>query len=275
MQQQRFEQKYLVTEETALRIRDFVRTHLDLDENGAGKPDFSYPVHSLYLDSASLETYWATVNGTKNRFKLRLRFYDNNPSSPVFFEIKRRMNNCTIKQRGGVRQCFVPLLLAGQMPEPGHLVSQDPQQMVALQNFCNLMEDLKATPNIHIGYQREAWVHPDNNSVRVTMDRHVGALLRTEAQFDTRMDNPRLLFGQTVILEAKFTERFPAWFREMARIFGLTQGTAAKYCEGVAAVGNSTFARGPGANWNRPDGVEPDIRTGRLTVESAERARTI
>lgn len=264
MQQQRFEQKYLVTEETALRIRDFVRTHLDLDENGLGKLDLSYSVHSLYLDSATLETYWATVNGNKNRFKLRLRFYDNDPASPVFFEIKRRINNCTSKQRGGVRQCFVSLLLAGQMPEAGHLVSKEPRQLVALQGFCRLMENLQATPKLRISYLREAWVHPENNSVRVTMDRHVGAWPQMEAQFDPRMENPRRPFGQKVILEAKFTNRFPEWFREMVRIFGLTQGTAAKYCEGVAAVGESVFARAPEPAEHSPDGSESDIRTGRL-----------
>src|SRR4051794_30791922 len=89
----RFELKYLVYEETALRIRDFVRQYLELDEFGIGKADSSYPVHSLYLDSKSLEIYWRTVNGDKNRYKLRLRYYNDDPDTPVFFEIKRRMNN--------------------------------------------------------------------------------------------------------------------------------------------------------------------------------------
>src|SRR5437867_6946366 len=104
MQTSRFEQKYIIAEETALRIRDFVRAYLELDENGVGKPEFSYPVHSLYLDSDGLSTYWATINGNKNRYKLRLRFYSESPGAPIFFEIKQRMNNCIRKQRGGVRR---------------------------------------------------------------------------------------------------------------------------------------------------------------------------
>ena len=70
----RFEQKYITTEETALQIRDYVRAHLELDEHAVGKPNFSYPVHSLYLDSHDLKLYWATINGDKNSFKMRLRF---------------------------------------------------------------------------------------------------------------------------------------------------------------------------------------------------------
>src|SRR6185436_1754616 len=100
LQASRFELKYIITEEIALKVRDFVQAYLDLDENCVGKPNFSYPVHSLYLDSDALFLYWSTINGDKNRYKLRLRFYNNNPETPVFFEIKRRMNNCILKQRG-------------------------------------------------------------------------------------------------------------------------------------------------------------------------------
>lgn len=243
MQQQRFEQKYLISEETALEVRDFVRSHLDVDENGEGKPNLAYPVHSLYLDSDTLITYWATINGDKNRFKLRLRFYDHHPESPVFFEIKRRMNNCIMKQRGGVRQSFVDWLLAGHLPEKEHLVTKDPKQLVALQSFCRLMQNIHAKPKLHIGYQREAWVHADNNSVRVTMDRHVCALPQFATRFITQMENPWLPFGKSVILELKFTNRFPEWFGELVRIFGLVQQSAAKYCEGVIAVGESRLSQ--------------------------------
>ncbi len=117
MQRQRFEQKYMLDEEQARIIREFIATHLELDENGVGKPNFSYPVHSLYLDSPELYTFWTTINGDKNRYKLRLRFYNDRPDSPVFFEIKRRMNNCILKQRGGVHKQAVERLLRGQLPD--------------------------------------------------------------------------------------------------------------------------------------------------------------
>src|SRR5438045_9275038 len=104
MQQSRFELKYLISENTAQRVRDFVRCYLDMDEYSVGRPNYSYPVHSLYLDSDDLTLYWQTINGNKNRYKLRLRYYSTNPETPVFFEIKRRMNNCIMKQRGGVKQ---------------------------------------------------------------------------------------------------------------------------------------------------------------------------
>src|SRR5262250_2527212 len=132
MQQSRFELKYLIAEETALLVRDFVRSYLEMDEYSVGRPNYSYPVHSLYVDSDDLRIYWETINGNKNRYKLRLRYYSTHPDSPVFFEIKRRMNNCILKQRGGVRQDAVDWLLAGHLPEASHLVSKDPKQFSAL-----------------------------------------------------------------------------------------------------------------------------------------------
>ena len=138
LQAQRFELKYILSEDTALAVRDFVSSYLEIDEFGATLPQFSYPVHSLYLDSPDMKLYKSTINGDKNRFKLRLRFYENRPDAPVFFEIKRRMNNTISKQRGGVRRDAVDSLLAGHLPSPAHLVSKEPKQLLALQNFCRI-----------------------------------------------------------------------------------------------------------------------------------------
>src|SRR6266576_5139235 len=241
MQQQRCELKYIIKEDVALAVRDFVSGYLEIDEYGATLPDLSYPVHSLYLDSEDLHLYQTTINGDKNRFKLRLRFYDNRSEAPIFFEIKRRMNNIISKQRGGVRRDAVDWLLAGHLPEPAHLVSRDPRQQVALQNFCKLTHDIRASPKAHIAYLREAWISLRDNSVRVTLDRAVRCEPEPLAHLGTRMDNPVAVFGKEVVLELKFTDRFPDWFKQLVRVFGLIQCGAAKYVDGVTMVGEYRF----------------------------------
>ncbi|MCF7669436.1 MAG: polyphosphate polymerase domain-containing protein [Verrucomicrobia bacterium] len=243
LQAQRFELKYIIREDVAEAISDFVRSYLELDEFGEGKPDLSYPVHSLYLDSDQLALYWHTLNGTKNRFKLRVRYYSEAPDAPAFFEIKRRMNNCIMKQRGGVRREAVPLLLKGQLPEPEHLVADSPKYMVAVQRFCFLLAYINARPMTHVGYQREAWISRGDNSVRVTLDRHVGSEPDFLGKMETDMRTPVYPFGDNVILELKFTDRHPTWFREMVRVFGLMQCGAAKYAEGVNAIGEEKLRR--------------------------------
>ena len=241
MQQQRFELKYIIKEDVARAVRDFVSGYLEIDEYGATLPNFSYPVHSLYLDSDDLHLYQTTINGDKNRFKLRLRFYDNRSEAPIFFEIKRRMNNIISKQRGGVRRDAVDWLLAGHLPEPAHLVSRDPRQQVALQNFCRLAQDIRAKPRAHVAYLREAWISPRDNSVRVTLDRAVRCEPEPLGHLSTRMDKPVLVFGTEVVLELKYTDRFPDWFKPLVQVFGLMQCGAAKYVDGVTKAGEYRF----------------------------------
>ena len=236
MQQSRFELKYIIDEETALKVRDFVKCYIDFDEYSVGKPNFSYPVHSLYLDSDDLKLYWETINGNKNRYKLRLRYYDTSPKSPVFFEIKRRMNNCIMKQRGGVRQEFVAYLLSGHLPREEHLLSKAPKQMVALQRFCELVNRIHAKPKVHIYYMREAYVSSDDQ-VRVTIDRNVYGEENLNTSIKTEMKNPVLRFEDQVILELKFTGRFPNWFRELVRMAHVMQCGAAKYVESIQGLG--------------------------------------
>jgi len=250
MQKQRFELKYLISEETALMVRDFVRSYLDFDEYSVGKPNYSYPVHSLYIDSDRLTLYWDTINGNKNRYKLRLRYYSTHPDAPVFFEVKRRHNNTIAKQRGGVRQECVPLLLGGHLPQQDHLVSKNPSGLVALQTFCSLAHDLHAKPRVHIFYMREAYVS-DDDQVRVTIDRRVMGDANLNYSIKTDMPNGHLTFPGDVILELKFTNRFPDWFRELVRIFGVMQCGAAKYCECVQAIGFNTL-KAIGPVYNEP-----------------------
>ena len=243
MQQQRFELKYIIKEGIARAVRDFVSSYLEIDEYGATQANFSYPVHSLYLDSDRLLLYQSTINGDKNRYKLRLRFYDNRPDAPVYFEVKRRMNNTIAKQRGGVRRDAVDWLIAGHLPEPAHLVSKDPRQLFALQRFCQLMHDVHARPKAHVAYCREAWISRNDNSIRVTMDREIKCEPDPSTRLITKMDNPAFVFGNDVVLELKFTSRFPDWFRELTRVFGLMQCGAAKYVDGVTLIGQDRVNR--------------------------------
>ena len=265
LQAQRFELKYLIENDTALRMRDFVRGYLELDEFGVGWPDLAYPVHSLYFDSDVLHTHHASINGTKNRFKLRLRYYDDKPQTPVFFEVKARVDNCILKQRCGVRREAVGLLAAGQLPEMEFLLSREPRHMAALQRFNLLMLQLNARPKAHNNYSREAWVSPHDNSVRVTFDRNIRIEPWFRAQAVVDMVNPVPVFPGIVVLELKFTDRFPNWFRELVRAFNLMQFSSAKYSEGVLCLGEHRFHDGDKAL----DGVDlvayPELAKIRVT----------
>jgi len=236
MQRQRFELKYLLEESTALNLRDFVQTHLEFDEASVGKPNFSYRVNSLYLDSDKLYTFWDWVNSNRNRFKLRMRFYDARPDTPVFLEIKRRVHGCILKQRCAIRKQAAHLVLEGQMPPLEDVFSREPKYLVALEGFTTLVARLHAEPKALVTYLREAYVALDNEDVRVTLDREVRIAPCPKLDFSLNLNEYVQPFGDRVILELKFNNRFPNWFNEMVHRFGLTRGAAAKYCEGMASL---------------------------------------
>jgi hypothetical protein len=235
-QAQRFELKYLIREETAQAVRRYISCYLKPDEFAATLPNYSYPVHSLYLDSPDLSTYQAVQNGEKNRFKLRIRYYQDNDAT-VYFEIKRRTNEVISKMRAKVRREAVQPLLNGQAPQLRHLASPDGRQLVALQEFCRLMQRLRATPRSHVAYQREAWMSAINNSMRVTFDRQVQCEPEFASTLKTGLGEAVAPFANKVILELKFVDRLPNWCGEMVRLLGLVRGGAPKYAHGVAALG--------------------------------------
>jgi SPX domain protein involved in polyphosphate accumulation len=250
IQKQRYELKYVIPEHTALQIRDFVRCYLDMDQNGTLDGDLSYPVHSLYLDSPGMALYRSTINGDKNRIKLRIRFYNERPETPVFLEIKRRMNNIISKKRIGIPRRLIQAVLSGEILEHGNaddnsspgLENLNSYEQDALLEFSERVNALEAHPVSHVAYRREAWTHSDSNAVRVTMDRHVRCEADLEARLSTTMQKPTLVFGDWVILELKFTDRFPNWFRELVEVFNLAQCGAAKYVDGVTLMGQDQVA---------------------------------
>lgn len=233
LQKQRFEFKYHLNPDIALAVRDFVSSYLELDEYGATQPNFSYPVHSLYLDSRNFQTYQDTINGERNRYKLRIRFYEKEKNAPVYFEIKRRYNSVIAKKRAKVKAESAPRLAAGFFARPEDLAENTAENLEAMNYISERINLINARPSVHVSYMREAWVADGTNKIRVTMDRNVLSEPVQEIRLNHEMRHPVSVFGNTVILELKFTDRYPEWFKTLVQIFGLRQESAAKYVDGL------------------------------------------
>lgn len=241
MQSSRFELKYLITEACARNIRDFVRSHLELDEHAdPTRLHSAYPISSLYLDTNSLELYEQTCRGLKNRFKLRIRFYDDLHDSPVFLEIKSRQTDVIRKQRACMSREGARLLLEGGLPGNEHLMSANGSLVAnaaALQQFHGLCRSIGADGVVYVSYLREAYVSPESDQIRVTFDREL-----TSAPFDSNMGlamprRPSPVKLDRVILELKFTDRFPHWMHDLVQTFNLSRCSVPKYCHCIETLG--------------------------------------
>jgi len=239
LQNNRFEFKYVIDEQRARAMRDYIRGYVEPDEHVQDLRNCSYPVHSLYLDAPTLVLYRQTTLGLKNRFKLRIRFYDAVPTHPAFLEIKRRLNDAIRKERAAITRAGVDRLLKGRPLAPSALVpaNGNGRAGAALERFCHLVEELGAQPAAYVSYVREAYVSPGSEQLRVTFDRQIRG-----TAFDWRMGLSPPTTGVAanvhgVVLELKFVDRFPHWMRDLVWAFDLQRRSVAKYVYCVAALG--------------------------------------
>lgn len=259
LQRQRFELKYIIDEPTARLVRDFARPHLQRDEHAIPELHYAYPIYSLYLDSPQLGLYRATVEGMMNRYKLRIRYYNEVPSGPLFFEVKRRVNECILKERAVVKRDRLRELLTGRCPRPDDLVKpNDLKGYSALRRFCELCGNIAAEGQLIVFYHREAWVTPSDDSVRLTFDRDLAT-----APFDGSLGHktwtPAMGRG-VVVLELKFDNRFPLWMRDLVMACNLYRTSFPKYvhCTEALPQGRPRLRRlagGPNAEALQPSQV--------------------
>lgn len=233
MQTSRFEYKYLVRESMARELRQVVQMHLKADDFTSGE---GYPVHSLYLDAPDLRLCQQTVCGEKNRFKLRIRFYDDAPEQPIFLEVKRRVTVAVLKKRACIRRDAFEELIHTFVPDERFLVKRDPKNIDGLHVFCELARAIDARPAAYTSYIREAYESANDNSHRITFDRHLKAGSYTGSISAADRDVWPTAPVDGVVFEMKFTDRFPSWMQEIASDFQLQKISVPKYVECVNVV---------------------------------------
>ena len=239
LQARRFELKYILSERCARAVADFVRGYLEPDQHTRGSSNFSYSVYSLYLDTPTLALFRQTCQGVKNRFKLRMRFYDADPAHPVFLEVKRREADVICKERAAVTREGAERLLRGERPGAPHRIggTDGPGGPSALECFCRLRDEVEARGAAYVAYTREAYVSPKNDRLRITFDRDVrGTAFDRRRQLEPPQNGTRAKVGG-VILEIKFTDCFPGWLLDMVQAFDLQRQSVPKYVLCVRALG--------------------------------------
>lgn len=227
----RHELKYHISESKAEAIAQFIKPHLQLDRYCKLQRSGDYPIVSLYLDSSDLWLCQESLRGHKNRFKLRIRSYTDEPDYPRFLEIKRRINTIIVKDRARIMNCDVPTLLSG--------LSLPPQNYTAdtetISQFQLYMNNIKARPAVLVRYTRQAYEGGLENKLRVTFDRelayNVTSLPEVRLGGGGWQLNPYTLGG--IILEIKFTGNYPIWLSRMVKCFNLRQQSISKYASSI------------------------------------------
>ncbi len=230
----RYELKYFVTPAVATALRAEFAERLDGDAMGI---DGAYEVWSRYYDTPSLDFYWEKIDGEKFRRKLRIRHYGPphtlSASTPVFVEIKQRINRTTQKRRACLTYRDAELLCAGKEPS-----AFDGADSTFIEEVRRLVGERHLLPIAVVAYSRQAFVgRAPESGLRITIDSHLRGRDR-DLDLSLEGQEHRLLIEPMIsVLEIKVNDRAPYWLSELAARHRLQLERVSKYCLCIDAYG--------------------------------------
>jgi SPX domain protein involved in polyphosphate accumulation len=226
----RFELKYLLTLREAENFKKALGAYLIPDSHGDSRG--AYNLASLYYDSPDYRFYWEKVDGIRFRRKLRIRWYDTGlplePNTPVFVEIKQRLNRVTQKRRVLVSyQDAVDLCTRRKTPD------FQPQDGPLMEEILSLCWQYDLRPASVVTYSRQALVGSDyDTGLRVTFDKDLRYSTHHLDLSETGSD--LFLFPpEYVVMEIKVNERIPYWLTELVAQHNLNLVRVSKYCTSI------------------------------------------
>ena len=228
----RFELKYLLPLRQAEEIKRDLRAYVEPDRHG--DLHGSYFLTSLYYDGPDLRFYWEKLDGIKFRRKLRIRRYGNGApltaETPVFVEIKQRINRVTQKRRAQMSYADA-LRLCSQREAPEHNV----QDAALVDEVLSMAWQYNLRPSSVVRYQRQAFVGGEYDpGLRVTFDTDLSyrSANLDLAESQTGDDLP-LFPGDWAVMEIKVNERVPYWLTEVVAEHNLNITRVSKYCKSI------------------------------------------
>jgi len=229
----RYEIKYLVDVAEAAELREEIEQRLDRDRHSG---DAGYGIWSVYYDTRQLRFYWEKIEGLKFRRKLRVRHYGDRFSvrddTPVYVEIKQRVNRVTQKRR--VR---LPYRDALRLCDGRRLVGHEPAQRAFLEEVLDLVVRLDLRAVAMTGYQRHAYVGRGAEvGLRVTFDHRIRGRDR-DFHLGADAQNRLIVPARKAIMEVKANERVPYWLTDLTARRNLQVVRVSKYCQSVEAHG--------------------------------------
>ncbi len=141
---QRYELKYLLTQEQKKKILQAMAPYMELDQYGRTT------IRNLYFDTGNYRLARHSIEKPSYKEKLRMRSYSQaDPESPVFVELKKKYRNVVYKRR-----IALPEKEAMEWLQGGSC-SQDVQISREVDYFLSYYRNL--APVVFLSYEREAF----------------------------------------------------------------------------------------------------------------------
>jgi hypothetical protein len=257
----RFELKYLLTLQEAEHFKSALRAYLIPDEHGHNNG--RYALTSLYYDSPDLCCYWEKEYGLRFRRKLRIRRYETGEplteESPVFLEIKQRIDRVTQKRRAILRYGDA-LRLCNDRQIP----ACSPEDRALIEEVYLFLWQYNLRPVSIVRYDRQAFIGTQYDlGLRATFDTGLSFQSHHLHLHDQPSSLPMLPPDQ-VVMEIKVNEHMPMWLTELIANHNLKMVRVSKYCHSIEAAQNM-----PSLRWrDLPAESSEDVLASSLSVFS-------
>ncbi|MCC7430581.1 polyphosphate polymerase domain-containing protein [bacterium] len=230
----RYELKYFITEDVASEIQREMQGYLEFDPNMefATSKD-GCTISSAYFDNSSLYCYHEKLAGTKVRKKLRIRGYCNEESKKyVFFEIKRKVNNYVIKERGKVQLCELELALH---PKDRNYSTNGitPRDILVIDKFRYFIETMRLEPIVLVAYERQAYQSIANDRLRITFDRNIRTKQISTVDVHDISGMKSCIDPKLIVFEVKFNDKIEPWVKKILLKYNLFSEAISKYCYSI------------------------------------------
>ncbi len=224
----RLEYKYLVPNELLPKLRATMAPFVEADVHNDGLE--GYTVRSIYFDTITLDCYHDKTAGLRVRKKIRLRGYNKRQERNIaFLEVKRKYGMSIAKNRAPVvYEDMKDLLISGNVER---YISMRKGSNTALENARRFFFHIYSgslRPIILIVYEREAY-HSKFGSLRITFDKNLHSSIYPSIGDLFSEDKMLYSIPKHFILELKFYDGLPSWFKSISGTLDLKQQALSKY----------------------------------------------
>lgn len=222
----RNEFKFICNDNDLILIENRISKILQLDSHT--KQNNKYFIHSLYFDDIYNSCAFDNDAGVGNRYKWRIRCYDDNS----FIRLERKEKNNSLCRK---LSCVI------SFEEYEDIINNNVNNLFwqtnnkLLRQFCLEVLCRRFAPTIIIDYERTAYVEPITN-IRITFDKNICGSIHTEKFMSGNYVRYPLLNKNEHVLEVKFDDILPSYIAQAIHIKTLKQTTFSKYYYGRATI---------------------------------------
>ena len=181
----------------------------------------NYVVKSHYFDDYQDSCFWENEDGYNERFKFRIRYYDNR-TDYIRLEKKSKRNGMTRKESCVITEEMCRSFMAGHIPQVQEDMSLIMKELFTEMRLRNLI------PKVIVIYERRPYIYKAGN-VRITFDRSIASSNDISHFLDANVVvRPVMQKGES-LLEVKWDEVMPEFIYQNLALHELQWTSFSKY----------------------------------------------